>query len=41
MKDVFYAVRAVEEGNWDNQVSSVLESMKRGLERVKLKNLHC
>jgi hypothetical protein len=36
----FYVVRA-EKDKWGDQVSSIRESVKRGLERVKLKNLHC
>jgi hypothetical protein len=33
--------RSYKEDNWGNQISSLWESVKRGLERVKLKNLHC
>jgi hypothetical protein len=33
--------RSYKEDNWGDQVSSVRESVKRGLERVKLKNHHC
>jgi hypothetical protein len=33
--------RSYKEENWGDQVNSVRESVKRGLERVKLKNLHC
>jgi hypothetical protein len=33
--------RSYKEDNWGGQVSSVRESVKRGLELVKLKNLHC
>jgi hypothetical protein len=42
-KGCFYVVRAEElfEDNWSDPVSSVWESVKRGLEGVKLKNLHC
>jgi hypothetical protein len=33
--------RSYLEENWGYQVGSVQEAVKRGLERVKLKNLHC
>jgi hypothetical protein len=32
--------RSYLEDNWGHQVSSVQESLKRGLERVELNNLH-
>jgi hypothetical protein len=40
---VFYLARAksYKEDNWGDQVSFVQESVKRGRECVKLKNLHC
>jgi hypothetical protein len=33
--------RSCLEGNWGDPLSSIRESVKRGLERVKLKNLQC
>jgi hypothetical protein len=33
--------RVYKEDNWSDQVSSLPESVKRGLEGVKLKNFHC
>jgi hypothetical protein len=33
--------RSYFEDNWSDQVSSVQASVKRGLVRVKLNNLHC
>jgi hypothetical protein len=33
--------RSYKEENWGDQVNSVWEAVKRGLERVKMKNLHC
>jgi uncharacterized protein (DUF1501 family) len=33
--------RSYKEDNWGDHVSSVWKSVKRGLEHVKLKNLHC
>jgi hypothetical protein len=34
-------IRSYKEDNWGDKFSSVLKSVKRGLERVKLMNLHC
>jgi hypothetical protein len=34
-------LRSYKENNWGSQVSPVQESVKGGLEYVKLKNLHC
>jgi hypothetical protein len=39
MNAVVYAVRSEEK--LGNQISSVRESVKRGIERMKLKNFHC
>jgi hypothetical protein len=33
--------RSYKKDNWGNRVSSVRQSVKRRVERVKLKNLHC
>jgi hypothetical protein len=33
--------RSYKEDNWGDQVSSAWESVKKELERVKLKNLYC
>jgi hypothetical protein len=33
--------RSYLEEKWGDQISSVSESVKKGLERVKLYNLHC